>query len=109
LVGGYSTEFSPGMYSDPDFSKKLWDAGVRDFKGIAASKAYHFMSKTVGRVKRNDGRTQFLKKWGMTSATFVKYYLKRGDDYTGPLPEPEMSSAFKKKLFTSKLKRIFSS
>lgn len=23
LVGGYSTEFSPGMYSDPDFSMKL--------------------------------------------------------------------------------------
>lgn len=26
-VGGYSIEFSPGMYSDPDFSMKLWQAG----------------------------------------------------------------------------------
>ena len=109
LVGGYSTEFSPGMYSDPDFSKKLWDAGVRDFRGIGASKAYHFMSKTVGRITRNDGRTQFLKKWGFTSATFVKFYLRRGEDYTGPMAEPKMTSALKTKLFTSKLKRIFSS
>ena len=23
LIGGYSVEFSPGMYSDPDFSMKL--------------------------------------------------------------------------------------
>ena len=28
-VGGYSEEFSPGMYSDPDFSMKLWQEGVR--------------------------------------------------------------------------------
>ncbi len=31
LVGGLSTEFSPGMYSDPDFSVKLYNAGVRIF------------------------------------------------------------------------------
>ncbi len=106
LVGGYSTEFSPGMYSDPDFSKKLWDAGVRDFRGLGNSRAYHFMSKTVGRVKRNNGRKQFLLKWEITSATFVKFYLRRGEQYTGPLTEPELTSALKKKLFTTKLKRI---
>ena len=33
LVGGLSTEYSPGMYSDPDFSKKIYEAGVRIFKG----------------------------------------------------------------------------
>ena len=47
-VGGYSIEFSPGMYSDPDFSNKLWKAGVRYFKGVSASRAYHFGSKSVG-------------------------------------------------------------
>jgi glycosyltransferase involved in cell wall biosynthesis len=26
-VGGYSEEYSPGMYSDPDFSMKLWQEG----------------------------------------------------------------------------------
>jgi hypothetical protein len=49
LVGGMSIEFSPGMYSDPDLSMKLWLAGVRYFKGLGNSKVYHFGSKsTVG-------------------------------------------------------------
>ena len=42
LVGGMSIEFSPGMYSDPDFSMKLVAAGVRIFKGKGNSLAYHF-------------------------------------------------------------------
>jgi glycosyltransferase involved in cell wall biosynthesis len=37
LVGGYSIEFSPGMYSDPDFSMKLWTLGIRYFKGLSAA------------------------------------------------------------------------
>nr|HMU03742.1 glycosyltransferase [Saprospiraceae bacterium] len=37
LVGGFSIEFSPGMYSDPDLSMKLYKAGVRHFKGIGDS------------------------------------------------------------------------
>jgi GT2 family glycosyltransferase len=107
LVGGYSTEFSPGMYSDPDFSMKLWQAGVRDFRGIAKSRAYHFMSKTVGRIKKNNGSKQFLLKWQMTSSTFVKFYLKRGASYSGPLSEPINTSELKKKMLKNKLKRIF--
>lgn len=27
LVGGYSIEYSPGMYSDPDFTAKLYMCG----------------------------------------------------------------------------------
>ncbi len=107
LVGGYSVEFSPGMYSDPDFAKKLWDVGVRDFKGIEASRAYHFMSKTVGRVVKNEGSKQFLQKWGMTSGTFMKFYLRRGKDYTGELSNPEDTAAFKKKQLTTMLKKYF--
>ena len=106
LVGGYSTEFSPGMYSDPDFSKKLWEAGVREFKGVSKSRAYHFMSKTVGRIKKNNGSKQFLKKWGITSSTFVKFYLKRGELYEGALEEPELTRALRKKLFKNRLKKI---
>ena len=106
LVGGYSTEFSPGMYSDPDFSKKLWEAGVREFKGISSSRAYHFMSKTVGRIKKNNGSKQFFKKWGMTSSTFVKFYLKRGEPYQGTLKEPALTSALRKKRFKNKLKKL---
>ncbi len=92
LVGGYSTEFSPGMYSDPDFSMKLWQAGVRLFKGVAASRVYHFGSVSVTRVKRNKGYYTFIAKWGITSSTFTKYYLHRGDQFTGPLLEPTLSA-----------------
>lgn len=52
LVGGLSIEFSPGMYSDPDFSKKLYQAGVRYFKGLGSSLVYHFGSKSTKRVKK---------------------------------------------------------
>ena len=33
-VGGFSEEFSPGLGSDPDFNMKLWNIGVRLFKGF---------------------------------------------------------------------------
>lgn len=108
IVGGYSTEFSPGMYSDPDFSMKLWNAGVRDFRGISESRAYHFMSKTVSRIKKNNGAKQFLLKHGITSSTFMSFYLKRGADYNGESKTPEMTSKFKRKLFKNKLKKFFS-
>ena len=58
LVGGYSVELSPGMYSDPDFSAKLWMAGVRIFKGLGASRVYHFESRSTGRVVKNKGSRQ---------------------------------------------------
>jgi len=89
LVGGLSVEFSPGMYSDPDFSMKLWQAGVRWFKGVSPSRFFHFMAKTTGRVKRNDGRRQFMRKWGISSGVFMRNFLKIGTPFTGPLPEPE--------------------
>ena len=84
-VGGYSNEFTPGMYSDPDFSMKCWQAGVRLFKGISRSRVYHFGSISVKRVKQNKGYYQFIRKWGMTSSTLSKYYLRRGDRFDGPL------------------------
>jgi glycosyltransferase involved in cell wall biosynthesis len=93
LVGGYSVEFSPGMYSDPDFSMKLWNQGVRLFKGLGKSRVYHFGSISVKRVKQNKGYYQFIRHWGMTSSTLSKYYLRRGDTFDGPLsqrPIPRM-------------------
>ena len=84
MVGGYSIEFTPGMYSDPDFSMKLWTYGVRIFRGVGSSLIYNFQSKSTGRskLKRNDGATTFLLKWGMTSKTFYKYYLRMGEPVT---------------------------
>jgi len=87
FVGGYSIEFSPGMYSDPDFSMKLWLAGVRLFKGVSASRAYHFTSQSTHRIKKNKGYYQFISKWQITSGTFTNMILKRGEKFTGALKE----------------------
>jgi len=78
LVGGLSLEFSPGMYSDPDLTKKLWEVGVRTFIGKGDSLVYHFGCKTTGRIKRNDGRKTFLMKWGVSSKTFTANHLRMG-------------------------------
>lgn len=69
LIGGYSIEYTPGMYSDPDLTAKLWMVGVRHLKGISASRVYHFETRSTGRVRKNDGSQQFLLKWGMTNST----------------------------------------
>ena len=92
LVGGLSIEFSPGMYSDPDLSMKLWQAGVRYFKGLGQSRVYHFGSKSTKRKRMNTGRDLFLMKWGISSSTFTKKHLRRGTPFNGPLTEPELSA-----------------
>lgn len=102
-VGGYSTEFSPGMYSDPDFSMKLWNAGVRYFKGVSNSRAYHFGSKSVTRIKKNKGYYQFINKWGFTSSVLTKLILRRGAEFNGPLPEYKMNSIMHVKKQLNKL------
>mgnify|MGYP002397949075 FL=1 len=104
LVGGMSVEFSPGMYSDPDFSMKLWKSGVRLFKGVANSRVYHFGSKSTGRVKKNKGKETFINKWGVNPSTFTNKYLKRGEDYDGPLEDYFPSSSDKLKV---KFKKLF--
>lgn len=102
-VGGYSDEFSPGMSSDDDFAMKMWQAGCRIYKGVAASRVYHFISKSTGRVVRNDGRRQFMQKWGMKQSTFHKYYISRGQPYQGKLSEPKMSLGLVYDKFRTKL------
>lgn len=99
LAGGYSTEFSPGMYSDPDFSMKLWKLGVRLFKGLADSRVYHFGSVSVKRVKRNKGYYTFISKWGVTSSTVTKKYLRRGEKFDGELQEPQIDFLLRIKNF----------
>ncbi len=105
LVGGLSTEFTPGMYSDPDFMMKLWHAGVRHFKGLGQSRSYHFMSRSVSRVKKNNGRKQFLVKWRISNSTFREYYLKMGKPFKGAVKDPEIPGYFKLK---DRIKLFFS-
>ena len=104
LVGGYSNEFSPGMLSDPDFSMKLWQAGVRIFKGIQASRVYHFGRVSSKRLPRNKGYYIFVSKWAVTQNTFSKYFLRRGQPYNGPLPETETFFGLKIKNSFKRLK-----
>lgn len=95
MAGGYSIEFSPGMSSDPDFSMKLWKIGIRLYKGVSKSRAYHFGSKTTGRIKKNMGYYMFINKWGMSTRVFQKNYLRLGALFLGDTKEPETSFLFK--------------
>ena len=107
-VGGYSTELSPGMSSDNDFSMKLWHAGCRHFIGVGDSLVYHFQQKSTGKVVKNDGRRQFLDKWGMTQSTFDRFYLRRGQALAGDaLPEPEDTPTLRRALLKSRLRKRF--
>ncbi len=88
-VGGLSEEFSPGMYSDPDLAMKVWQLGVRYFRGVGSSLVYHFQSKSTGRIKPNNGRLTFMKKWGISPSFFYKEYLRMGQPWSGPLTYPD--------------------
>jgi GT2 family glycosyltransferase len=107
LVGGMSVEFHPGMYSDPDLSKKLWDAGVRYYKGIAKSRVYHFGSKSTRRIKRNIGSRTFLSKWGITSRTFTVEYLHRGQPFQIADKEAQLSTSSKIANLVKRIKAAF--
>ena len=104
IVGGFSIEFSPGMYSDPDLSKKLWHIGCRHFLGVGDALVYHFPSRSTKRIAHNHGRTQFLRKWGISSSTFTRHVLRRGTPWKGALPEPERESAYRRLAALDELK-----
>jgi glycosyltransferase involved in cell wall biosynthesis len=106
LVGGYSVEYFPGLYSDPDFSMKLYEAGIRHFKGINKSRVYHFGSKSTRRITMNKGSKQFLNKWGITSASFTRFFLKRGQNFEGKFTANTSGILFKTALWKSKIKRL---
>jgi len=106
MVGGYSTEFSPGMYSDPDFAMKLWLVGVRNFKGVGKSRVYHFMSKSTGKLTfKANGSRIFLHKWGISTKIFARYYLQRGSLWSGELSMPSQKILLKFKLCLNQIKR----
>lgn len=108
-VGGYSSEFSPGMSSDNDFSMKLWHAGCRIFLGVGNSLVYHFQCKSTGKIQKNDGGKQFLHKWGIRQSVFDRYFLRRGLPALGlTLDEPEDTQDLRWQLLRSRLKRAFS-
>ena len=106
LVGGYSVEFSPGSYSDPDFSMKLWKTGIRHFRGIGRSRAYHFTSKSIERIQMNPGRKQFLRKWGIASSTMERYLLRLGEPFEGDLPDDPQIFAYRRALIRNRIQAL---
>ena len=87
-VNGFSEEFSPGLGSDPDFNFKLWNIGVRLFKGLGDCRVYHFSSVSLRKKSWNNGAKTFLLKWGISIKFFRKHYLKVNTIFDGPLKDP---------------------
>ncbi len=102
-VGGFSEEFYPGTGSDPDLNMKLWNLGVRIFKGINDFKVYHFGSIVTRKYKGDPkiktesgsrGGKIFLLKWGLSINFFKKYFLKSETLYKDKLDEPNKNIFF---------------
>ena len=109
-VGGFSEEFNPGDGSDSDFNMKLWQRGVRLFKGLNDFKVYHFGSISMRKkadIIKNDGTKTFLKKWGITPKFFFKYYLRTGKKFDGLLNDPNKSPFFYLELLVCKIKYYY--
>ncbi len=117
-IGGFSEEFNPGIGSDPDLNMKLWNLGVRIFKGLEKFKVYHFGSISLRKkknLKQNKGAKIFLKKWGFTPVFFTKYYLRGGkfvnnkilcSKFDGPLNNPVKNLNYYLDLLICKIKFI---
>ena len=103
-VGGFSEEFSPGLGSDPDFNFKLWNIGVRLFKGLSDCRVYHFSSLSLRKKAWNNGAKTFLLKWGLSIKFFKKHYLRSDQKFDGLLLEPVKNFSF----FYDLLKNKFS-
>ena len=109
-IGGFSEEFNPGIGSDPDFNMKLWNNGVRIFKGLNDFKVYHFASLTTRKnikVIQNRGDNTFLKKWGFSIKFFKRFYMRTNEKYDGPLNEPNKNVLFYFYLLICKIKFFY--
>lgn len=102
VIGGMDEAYSPGMASDDDLAMRMWLAGCRIFVGVGNSMVYHFMCRSTGRVVKNNGRRQFLKRHRIKASTFRRYYLREGLQAMIPLPEPS-GMMFRTKKFVDRL------
>ncbi len=108
-VGGFSLEFSPGLGSDPDFNMKLWQIGVRLFKGLGECRVYHFSSLSLRKKAWNNGAKTFLLKWGISIKFFKKYYLKSDKNFDNLLDEPKKNLFYYLDLCRCKIAYIYHS
>lgn len=107
LVGGYSIEYTPGMYSDPDFTAKLLLVGVKYMKGMGSSRVYHFETKTTARIKKNNGSLQFLLKWGISNSVMRKMITRQGMEWGGYRDVPINKDAIRMKKRFMRIKAMF--
>jgi len=104
-IGGFSEEFSPGMSSENDLAMKLWNSGCRIFLGLGQSLVYHFQCKSTGRVMKNPGPKQFLKKWKISASFLDHHYLRSGQPVRSiKLPQPSRSTRYFYDLLRGKVK-----
>ena len=107
-VGGFSEEFTLGIGCDPDLNMKLWNKGVRIFKGLGMCRVYHFSSVTLRKANTsNDGSKTFVLKWGITIKFFKKFYLRTNEIYNGILVEPKKNMVYYFFLLICKIKFIY--
>ena len=115
-VGGFSEEFFPGTGSDPDLNMKLWNEGVRIFKGLNNCKIYHFGSIVTRAYKNHPtiitesgskGAKIFLLKWGFSIKFFKKYFLKSDEKYKSELSEPTKNFEYFINLFICKINFLY--
>ena len=115
-VGGFSEEFYPGTGSDPDLNMKLWNIGVRIFKGINNFKVYHFGSIVTRKFKGDPnivtesgsrGGKIFLLKWGMSIKFFKKFFLRSDTVYVGSLEKPNKNIQYYLNLLLDKLNFVY--
>jgi len=115
-VSGLSEEFFPGSGSDPDFNMKLWNLGIRIFKGINDFKVYHFGSivlrKKINKIiKKNKYGSKsgkiFILKWGISIKFFKEFYLRSNSKYEGPLLGPKKNLRYYINLLVCKLHYIY--
>ncbi len=115
-VGGFSEEYYPGTGSDPDLNMKLWNEGVRIFKGLNNSKVYHFGSIVTRKYKNHPtittesgskGGKLFLLKWGFSIKFFKKFYLQSDKVFSGPLNMPKKDLNYYFQLFICKLNYLY--
>ena len=108
-VGGFSEEFSPGLGSDPDFNMKLWNLGVRLFKGLGDCRVYHFSSLSLRKKAWNNGAKTFLLKWGISIKFFKKHYLRSDQKFKDVLSEPKKNLNYYADLIKCKIAYFFHS
>ena len=115
-VGGFSEEYYPGTGSDPDLNMKLWNVGVRIFKGVNAFKVYHFGSIVTRKYKDDPkittesgsrGGKIFLLKWGFSIKFFKKFIMRSDTVYNGELREPNKNLEYLFNLFINKIYLIY--